>query len=153
MSAEDEDLNEYAEYLDNMYKSYLYRDASEQYVEINFAEHLTCDQLTKVVKSMPKGKAPGIDAITAEVLEVGGNHVISVILPLYRAVLRSGMVPEVWNKAALNMIWKNKGSDQDISTYRPIALTVLFRKVLEKVLKPRIEDPMLPLDVAQGGFR
>ena len=153
LSAEDDDLNKYAEYLDNMYKAHMYKNVSEQYVEMNLEEHLTRDQLTKAVKSMPKGRAPGIDAITAEILEIGGNHIVSVMLPLYKAVLRSGMVPEVWNKAALNMIWKNKGSDQDISTYRPIALTVLFRKILEKVLKPRIEDSMLPLDVAQGGFR
>ena len=48
---------------------------------------------------------------------------------------------------------EKKGSDQDINTYRPIALTVLFRKILEKILKPRIENSMLPLDIAQGGFR
>lgn len=153
LSSEDEDLKKYAEHLKNMYRSDLYIKASEQYVEMDFSEHLTYTQLAEAVKSMPKGKAPGIDAITAEILEVGGSHIISVILPLYRAILRSGMVPEIWNKAALNMIWKNKGSDQDINMYRPIALTVILRKILEKVLKPRIEHTMLPLDVAQGGFR
>lgn len=153
LSTEKEDLDKYAEHLDSMYMSHLHRDASEQYVEMDMTEYVTYDQLVKTAKSMPKGKAPGVDAITAEILEVGGNHILSVILPLYRAVFRSGMVPEVWNKAALNMIWKNKGSEQDISTYRPIALTVIFRKMLEKILKSRIEENMRPLDVAQGGFR
>ena len=153
LSTEKEDLDKYAEHLDSMYMSHLHRDASEQYVEMDMTEYVTYDQLVKAAKSMPKGKAPGVDAITAEILEVGGNHILSVILPLYRAVFRSGMVPEVWNKAALNMIWKNKGSEQDISTYRPIALTVIFRKILEKILKSRIEENMRPLDVAQGGFR
>ena len=153
LSTEKEDLENYAEHLECMYKTHMYKRTSEQYVEMDFTEYLTYDQLAKAVKSMPKGKAPGIDAITAEVLEAGGNHILSVMLPLYRAVLRSGMVPESWNKAALNMLWKNKGSDQDINMYRPIALTVIFRKILEKILKPRIEETMLPLDVAQGGFR
>ena len=108
LRAEDEDLDRYADYLDNLYKSQSYKYAVEQYVELDFTEHLTYDQLATVVKAMPKGKAPGIDAITAEVLEVGGNHIVSVMLPLYRAVLRSGMVPNTWNKAALNMIWKKR---------------------------------------------
>ena len=153
LSTEKEDLDKYAEHLETMYMSHLHRDVSGQYVEMDLTEYLTYNQLIKAMKSMPKGKAPGVDAVTAEILEVGGNHILSVMLPLYRAVLRSGMVPQIWNKAALNMIWKNKGSEQDISTYRPIALTVIFRKILEKILKPRIEETMQPLDVAQGGFR
>lgn len=51
------------------------------------------DQLVRAVKLIPKGKALGIDAITAEVLEVGENNIQSITLPLYRAILRSGVVP------------------------------------------------------------
>ena len=63
------------------------------------------------------------------------------------------MVPKSCNKAALNMIWKRKGSEQDINVYRPVALTVIFRKILGKILKPRIEETVPRLDVAWGGFR
>lgn len=55
-------------------------------MEINSAGHLTYNQLARAAKSMTGGKAPGIDAITAEVLGVGGRHTVSVILPLYKAV-------------------------------------------------------------------
>lgn len=50
------------------------------------------------------------------------------------------MAPEVWNKAALNMMCKIKGSDQDISTCRPIVLTILLGKMLEKILKRQIRE-------------
>lgn len=36
---------------------------------------------------------------------------------------------------------------------RPIELMVLFRKMLEKILKPKIDGSMLSLDTNQGGFR
>lgn len=42
--------------------------------------------IVKTVKSMTKRRSPGID--TVGVLEVGGNHILSVVLSLYGVVLR-----------------------------------------------------------------
>lgn len=115
---------------------------------MNLAEYLTTVIGKGCEKSVPKGKASGIGVITAEVLVIGGNHVLSVMLPLYRVVFRFGIIPEVRNKAALNTIREDKGSNQGICAYRPIALAVLFRRILKKILNPRIEGLILPLDVA-----
>lgn len=38
------------------------------------------------------------------------------------------------------------------STYKYIALIILFTKVLKKIMKQRVENSMQLLDVAQGGF-
>lgn len=73
--------------------------------------------------------------------------------PLYTVVLTFGVVHGSWSKAALNIILKIKSLSRDINTYRLTALTVVFRKILEKILKSGIEEIMLPLDMAQGGFR
>lgn len=58
--------------------------------------------------SIPRGKAPVIDVAMTGVQEMGGNHILSVMLPLLRAVLKPGIVPEAWNKTALNMIWNTR---------------------------------------------
>ena len=58
LSTEVEDLRKYAEYLKNMYRSDSYIKALEQYVKMDFTEHLTYTQLAEAVKSMPKTKAP-----------------------------------------------------------------------------------------------
>lgn len=42
----------------------------------------------------------------AEDPEIGGKHILSVILSLYRAVPRPGMVPEVCNRAAMSIYGK-----------------------------------------------
>lgn len=37
--------------------------------------------------------------------------------------------------------------------YRSIALTIIFKNILEKVVKQIIENDMIPLHEAQGEFR
>ena len=73
--------------------------------------------------------------------------------PLYRAVRAWGLVPSDWNVAALQLIWKVKGRRDDVDKYRPIALTSIFRKVLEKTIMDRVQVIGDSLDIAQGGFR
>ena len=63
------------------------------------------------------------------------------------------MVPSGWNDATLQLIWKGKGRRDDIETYRRIALTSIFRKVLEKTAMERLQHFDTRLGVAQGGFR
>ena len=63
------------------------------------------------------------------------------------------MVPSDWSVAALQLIWKVKGRRDDVDKYRPIALTSVFRKVLEKTIVARLQAIGDGLGVAQGGFR
>ena len=97
--------------------------------------------------------APGPDGVTAEILKLGGQALISVMYPLYRAVRAWGLVPSGWNAAALHLIWKAKGRRDDVDKYRPIALTSVFRKVLERTITVRLHAFGDGLDIAQGGFR
>lgn len=56
---------------------------------MDFTDHLTYEQLAAAVRSMPNGKALGIDALTVETLEVGTNRILSVMILLYRTASRS----------------------------------------------------------------
>ena len=114
---------------------------------------LTYNELFEAVKCMPKNKTPGPDGVTAEILQPGGRALVLVMYPLYRAVRAWGLVPSDWNVAARQLIWKTKGRRDDVDKYRPIALTSIFRKVLEKTIIARLQALGDGLDVAQGGFR
>ena len=48
---------------------------------------------------------------------------------------------------------KAKGSASDPANFRPISLTLVFRKILEQCLMPLLLHSMPVLDIAQGGFR
>ena len=84
-------------------------------------EHLR--KLLRGVKSMPAGKAPGLDGVTAEILKLGGQALMLVMFPIYRAASMHSCVPSDWNDVALQLMWKTKGRRDDIEKYRPIALT------------------------------
>ena len=114
---------------------------------------VTHHQLLRAMLCMPNNKAPGPDGVTAEILKLGGQSLASVMCPLYKAISVYGMVPSEWNVAALQLIWKAKGRRDDVEMYRPIALTSVFRKLLEKTIKPKLKEPERRLDIAQGGFR
>ena len=58
-----------------------------------------------------------MDGATAEIVKLAGESLCSVMLPLYRAMLRSGYVPEKWNVAGLHLIWKQKGRRDDVRIY------------------------------------
>ena len=63
------------------------------------------------------------------------------------------MVPSSWNTAVVQLIWRAKGQRDDIDKYRPIALTSIFRKVLEKTIMTQLQECERHLDIAQVGFR
>jgi hypothetical protein len=63
-----------------------------------------------------------------------------------------GYTPEAWRTAQVISIYK-KGTATDPANYRPISLTSIFRKLMEKCILGTLLAHSPPLDVAQGGFR
>jgi hypothetical protein len=51
--------------------------------------------------------------------------------------LRSGVFPDEWKAAQVNPLYK-KGDRYDIQNYRPISITSVFAKLLEKLLFNRL---------------
>ena len=146
-------LDTYAEHFAKVFSSETWK-APEHGQRITATKDLglTHGDLSEAVESLPNNKAPGSDGITAEVLKLGGQALLSVMYPLYKAVRAWGVVPSNWNTAVLHMIWKGKGRRDEIDKYRPIALTSIFRKVLEKTMIAQLQEYEDRLDVAQGGF-
>ncbi|KAG1464088.1 hypothetical protein G6F46_002640 [Rhizopus delemar] len=60
--------------------------------------------------------------------------------------------PQSWRVAQVVPIYK-KGSTDEPSNYRPISLTSIFRKILERCIQYSLQTDGYPLDIAQGGFR
>lgn len=112
------------------------------------------ENIQKSLHFFANGKASGPDHIFAELLKHEDELVSQVLSLLFKICYRFTVVPDMWLKANVVPIYKNKGDINDIANYRPISLTCVIRRVYERVLlsllQPITESILTP---NQGGFR
>ena len=110
-------------------------------------------EVENVIKNIKKGKAPGTDNITSDILKIGGTHTLKQLTKLYNLILLEKKIPEAWDVAKIILLFK-KGERDEIKNYRPISLLSQLYKVFTKIIQKRIErilDENLPRE--QAGFR
>jgi hypothetical protein len=101
---------------------------------------------------MPSNKAPGKDSITKEMLTPIWYPLCKLLSDFFTLCYTWAWTPSLWRSAMVLPIYK-KGDHTVPANYRPISLTVTFRKLYERCLQPALLHHMPALDVAQGGFR
>lgn len=116
----------------------------------------TVDELMLAARKLKNRKAPGPDGIPAEVLkEIAGTHP-ELLLNMYNSCLREGIFPERWKVQKLVLISKGKGDPLAPSSYRPLCMLDTAGKLLERLIKPRLEEAIRTrgeLSIRQHGFR
>jgi len=58
-------------------------------------------EVRSALRSLKKGKAPGIDGISAELLQAGDEHIVTALHPLFNAVQEQEQIPEDWGKTII----------------------------------------------------
>ena len=104
---------------------------------------------------MKKGKAPGPDGIPIEVVQLLACERPEVLPVVFNNIVRTANIPKAWKSARLVLVEKPKKADEE-TTYRPICLLDSAAKVLEMILKERLEKEIElkgGLNVRQYGFR
>ncbi|KAG0953734.1 hypothetical protein G6F29_001547 [Rhizopus arrhizus] len=110
------------------------------------------DLIRDTINNLPVKKAPGIDHLRSEMLQPIQHLLAPALLVLFGLCWSWSYTPQNWRIAQVVPIYK-KGSPSDASNYRPISLTSVLRKVMEKCLETTLQANGPPLDIAQGGFR
>ncbi|KAL0878611.1 hypothetical protein ABMA27_003690 [Loxostege sticticalis] len=112
-------------------------------------------EVRRSILSLDVNKASGPDGIPARVLRYCAPELAPVLTRLYRLSLKTKILPKSWKLANVQPVPK-KGSRADSSNYRPIAITSVLCKVMERVLNRKLlsylEDNDLLSD-RQYGFR
>ena len=86
-------------------------------------------------------------------LVIGGQDLLNVVKSLINNILLAKDVPSSLKLGILNPIFKNKGSQKDSQNYRGIAITPVLTRLIESVLKSRIELTLLQQqNLLQRGF-
>ncbi|KAJ8710014.1 hypothetical protein PYW07_009380 [Mythimna separata] len=110
-------------------------------------------EVAKAVRSLKTGKAPGLDLITAEMLQADLSSAVDVLTPLIEKIWTAEELPDEWNKGLLITVPK-KGDLSQCNNWRGITLLSIPSKVFCKIILDRLSkalDPLLRKE--QAGFR
>ena len=103
------------------------------------------------LKKLKPHKASGPDGITGRVLRACAEELAPAFQPIYQESLDSGHVPTLWKSSTIIPVPK-KARPTELNHYRPVALTPLPMKCLEKLvlgrLLPLVQDDLDPLQFA-----
>ncbi|XP_047997328.1 uncharacterized protein LOC125234949 [Leguminivora glycinivorella] len=113
------------------------------------------NEVRRALQTLDVNKANGPDGIPARVLKQCAPELSPVLTRLYRLSLQTRVVPKSWKLANVQPVPK-KGSRADPCNYRPIAITSMLCKVMERVLNGKLLTYLETNDLLsdrQYGFR
>ncbi|CEI96299.1 hypothetical protein RMCBS344292_10465 [Rhizopus microsporus] len=110
------------------------------------------DLIQDAINHLPAKKALGVHHLRIAMIKPIQPLLAPALLILFQMCWAWSYVPLLWRIAQIVPIYK-KSSPLDPGNYRPISLTTIFRKILERCIQPTLTSEGPPLDIAQGGFR
>ena len=115
--------------------------------------HTTPKEVFDILSHLKKGKAPGIDDITPDLLRLCAKGIAESLSALFNKSFASSTFPTQWKMALVVPIFK-KGDKCNPSNYRPISLLPVLSKVLERVVHEKLSNFLRPwLIKNQSGFK
>ena len=95
------------------------------------------EEIIQIVKQSENNKSMGPDNIHIRALKEGINSFSVALTILFQKSIESSEIPEDWKKANITALYK-KGVKSDPGNYRPISLTSVVSKILEKLIKRKL---------------
>lgn len=116
---------------------------------------ITEDFVLKQLKCLTKGKACGLDGISAAILKISAQIIAPSITKICNISIETGIFPAKWKEARIAPIYKG-GPKEECCSYRPVSILPIISKVIERHVFVHLYDHMndngLLLDT-QYGFR
>ena len=103
------------------------------------SEPLTVAKIIRALRLLQKGKVPGEDGISVELLQLGGSAVVKVMKKLADQIWKQESIPADWRKQLIVPIFQNKGFQGQCDNYCGISLLSAASKVISKAILTCIE--------------
>ena len=119
-------------------------------------EFPTVTETRKAVQQLSSGKAPGADAIPAEVYKAGGLPMAEKLTELFYCMWRKEAIPQELKDASIIHLYKRKGNPQVCDNHRGISLLSIAGKILANILLNRLNvhlDQTGLIPESECGFR
>ena len=91
----------------------------------------------KKIKAMKDNKSPGVDGIPPKLLMETVEQISIPLARVFNLSLKEGVVPFEWKEVNIIPLFK-KGSRNNSEIYRPVSLTSVICKLLERLIKDHI---------------
>ena len=115
------------------------------------------DEVVDILKALDANKSPGPDGILPIFLKSCAQELAPVLCTFFNECVAKGEIPSAWKCANVVPIFKGSGKPKDsISSYRPVSLTSILCKVLERLVCKRLLSYLDDHDILsdnQFGFR
>ena len=115
---------------------------------------VTPELVAKKIKAMKDNKSPGVDGIPPKLLMETVEKISIPLARVFNLSLKEGVVPFEWKEANIIPLFK-KGSRNKSKNYRPVSLTSVICKLLERLIKDHMVEFLVKhklLNSSQHGF-
>ena len=146
----------------NLFNQYFFQqfsEASNYDIDINFDNDsdfdidYSPDRIENLLKNVNTNKAGGPDRIPGIVLKRCSRVLAEPLSIIFKVIYNTGIVPSEWKLANVVPIFK-KGNKKDIKNYRPISLTSIIAKIMERIIHEEILLKTIDkIDKRQHGFQ
>ena len=122
--------------------------------QLNDIVDLEIEDVYKLLKELDPNKSNLSSCIHPSVLKEAAEELAHPIFKIFQISLRQGKVPDCWKTGVVTPI--HKGNDRHkVANYRPITITSVLCRLLEKVIKNKLIDHISSNDLItkdQHGF-
>jgi len=106
------------------------RNYKEKLTSLNF----TIDDVMTILAKMKIAKSPGPDGVHPRILKECSEAISEALYIIFRKSMDTATIPDDWREAKITPIHK-KGSRRSPSNYRPISLTSIVCKMMERIVR------------------
>lgn len=116
---------------------------------------MTREEVFNLLRNIDPSKSSGPDNVPGRLLKEGAEWLAEPLSNLLSLSLSKGALPRDWTSANVSPVHK-KGNKHSVSNYRPVSLTCIAVKPLERIVYNHIYDYLTTngkLNRFQHGFR
>lgn len=102
---------------------------------------VTKNMVLKFLQTLKTDKSPGPDSLHPRLLKELSASIVNPLCTIFNQSLNNRKVPKLWKNALISAIFK-KGNKSQAKNYRPVSLTSIVCKIMEKIIREHIIEHM-----------
>ena len=106
----------------------------------NLTNHITQEEISTVIRSLPNNKSSGLDGLTYEFYKLTEEQIIPALELIFNQVLNTETMPLSWCKNLIMLIPKKSEELHNIDNWRPISLVNCDAKIFMKIMAIRLNS-------------